>query len=91
MLRRFLIVLVCCTASIAAAQKSVNFRDYAVPATFHGKPVAALRNTPNSRTYPTKIREAVAEGPNFADHYTLAKMGVWFRLRYVFDHRCNRR
>jgi hypothetical protein len=75
MLRRFSIALLCSTASIAVAQKSLSFRDYAVPLAFHGKPVPALRNTLNSRTYRTKIREAVAAGPNFADHYTLAIWG----------------
>jgi hypothetical protein len=57
------------------AQKQVSFKSYSVTPKFRDKPVSPLRNTPHSRFYRTKIREAVAAGPNFADHYTLAIWG----------------
>jgi hypothetical protein len=33
------------------------------------------RNTPNSKIYKTMIRYAMERGPNFADHYVLARWG----------------
>jgi hypothetical protein len=65
--------LFCCSASYA--QRPVTFADYPVSLRFHGKPAKPLLNSPNSKTYRTKIREAAALGPNFADHYTLALWG----------------
>jgi hypothetical protein len=57
------------------AQQQVSFKDYAVPLKFYGKPAIPLHNSPYSKTFKTKIREAVEDGPNFADHYTLALWG----------------
>ena len=69
------LICVCCSGGVGYAQSTVNFRDYAVPITFFGKSAPPMHNTSNSRYYRTKIREAVAAGPNFADHYTIAVWG----------------
>jgi hypothetical protein len=53
----------------------VGFEQYRVAVKFRGKPAPPLHNTTNSLTFRTKIREAAAHGPNFADHYTLAIWG----------------
>jgi hypothetical protein len=75
MYRQLLIALILCSGFFAHAQNAVGFQGYRVPVKFQGKPATPLHNTPNSKTFRTKIREAVADGPNFADHYTLAIWG----------------
>jgi hypothetical protein len=73
--RSFTFGLISCFGLVGYSQKTVTFEKYKVPLRFHGKPVPALHNSPNSKTFRTKIREGVAAGPNFADHYTLAGWG----------------
>ncbi len=42
---------------------------------FSGKPVRPVLQTTYDREFRTRIREAAAEGPNFAGHYTVAEWG----------------
>jgi hypothetical protein len=75
MVCRLLSVAILCSSLAALGQSSMSFRDYSVSLKFRGRPAAPLHNTLNSRFYRTKIREAVENRPNFADHYTLAQWG----------------
>ncbi len=52
-----------------------RFKDYAVPI-YTGKPARpAVRADKRSWLFRTELREAAAEGPNFAGHYRLASWG----------------
>jgi hypothetical protein len=75
MVRWFAAAFLSLCSPFGHAQHQVNFSDYSVPVMFHGKPAEPLHNTPNSKTFRTKIRQAVASGANFADHYTLVLWG----------------
>jgi hypothetical protein len=59
----------------ASEQKPISFGSYPVTLKFHGTPVSPQKNTAFSRKYRTVIREGVSNGPNFADHYTVAIWG----------------
>jgi hypothetical protein len=65
--------LFCCLAG--DAQRPVSFADYPVSLKFHGRPAKPLLNSPNSKRFRTRIFQAAASGPDFADHYTLALWG----------------
>jgi hypothetical protein len=75
MARWFAAAFLCWCNLLGYAQKQVSFDDFLVPLRFHGEPAKPMYNTPNSKTFRTKIRQAVAGGPNFDDHYTLALWG----------------
>ncbi len=51
------------------------FRKYPVGVRFHGKPVAPRLTTPDERLYRSRIREGVAKGVVFADHYSVPTWG----------------
>src|SRR5437868_5869871 len=72
MVRLIIAVLLWGVAHSSTAQ---SFSEYRVPIRFHGKPARPQMNTVQSRRFRTQIREAVAVGPNFADHYTVAIWG----------------
>jgi len=70
-----LVGTICWIGLFAVAEQPHGFGDHPVALEFHGSPAVPLQNTPNSKRYRTKIRQAATNGPNFADHYTLAVWG----------------
>ena len=75
MLRWLSLALISCTSLVGFPQHAVGFQDYPVPLRFRGKPAPPLHNTPYSKLYRTMMRNAEDDGPNFADHFTVAKWG----------------
>jgi hypothetical protein len=73
------LLFVCALATAARAQNAgVRFprlEDYRVTEIFHGKPAPPKLVRPADRLFRMQIREAAAEGPNFAGHYTIAQWG----------------
>src|SRR4051794_36214809 len=72
-----LIILLMITAitSCVKRQRVPRFEDYRVPLTFAGSAVAPDLSDPEARRFRTRLREASASGPNFADHFTLVTWG----------------
>lgn len=65
----------CCNQMIAAAQEKVpKFKDYPVKTTYRGKN-AALLLTRDSRTFKTRLKQALKGKPNFAGHYIVTSWG----------------
>jgi hypothetical protein len=62
------------TAVLAAAQVP-RFEDFPVQAVFTGTHAPPDLSNRQARMFRTRLREAVAYGPNFAGHYTLARWG----------------
>jgi len=58
-----------------AAADLPTFDQFKVAEVYKGKPAAPVIKTAEDRQFRTKIREAAAEGPNFAGHFTIADWG----------------
>ena len=54
---------------------ALKFADYAEERGFIGKPAAPLLASKRQRTFRSVIRQAVAKGPNFSGHFTVATWG----------------
>lgn len=52
-----------------------QFQDYAVGNVFNGRPAKPRLVTSRDERFRTRIREAAAQGPNFAGHYTIGEWG----------------
>jgi hypothetical protein len=69
-------LLAIASAAAALAQPPApTFQQYPAPAKFSGKPAPPAIRTAEDRSFRTRIREAAAQGPNFAGHYTVAEWG----------------
>ena len=61
--------------SLLAAGPLPTFDQFKVTGKFTGKPAAPVLRTRTHQEFRTAIREAVAKGPDFAGHYTIAEWG----------------
>jgi hypothetical protein len=61
----------------AAVRESalLRFEDYPVGEIFHGKPAKLQLITPQEREFRTRLQEGLAQGANFAGHYTVIQWG----------------
>jgi len=65
-----------CPAPFARLLGDEVFRDYAVRLTLNSfRVVQPDVSSGRARRYRTAIREGAAQGPNFADHYTIIRIG----------------
>ena len=65
-----------CPAPFARLLGDYVFRSYAVHVTPNRfRPIQPDVRSGRARLYRTRIREAAAQGPNFADHYTIIRIG----------------
>jgi hypothetical protein len=70
------LIFVWVVAGAFAQDKSLpKFEDYKVAEVFKGKPAQPVLTTPHQRLYRTRIRDAAANGPNFAGYYAIAEWG----------------
>jgi len=51
------------------------FEQFHVDAKFTGKPAAPVLKTSRDRSFRTMIRTGAADGPDFADHFTIVQWG----------------
>jgi len=75
-----LLLTSCAVVIISIAQDkepvwALKFQDFAVSDIFQGKPALPILATQAQRMFRTAIRRAVAKGPNFAGHFTIAAWG----------------
>ena len=70
-----LTLLVVLLAVPVLAQKTPQFADFPAPKVFKGKPAVPKVEHPSDRMFRTRIRQAAANGPNFAGHFTIAQWG----------------
>ena len=76
--------IICCILLLLSlstpAQRNVkskrrSFRQYPAAIDFTGKPARPLLDTPLEHAYRTQIRTQASEGPSFAGHFTIARLG----------------
>jgi len=60
---------------LADVSDASRFEDYAVPAEKLSRSAPPVLATRDAREYRTMLRQAVAKGPNFAGHFTIAVWG----------------
>ncbi len=71
----FLFILFCCYSNLSVAQdKTPQFKDYPVKTIYRGKNAQILPSK-DTRTFKTRLREALKENPNFAGHYIVTTWG----------------
>ena len=65
-----LTICICSMSVLAQRDRPPRFEDYPVKQKFHGTPARInFRSCSLARSYRTRLREAVAMGPNFAGRY----------------------
>jgi hypothetical protein len=74
-MRSLALLLFLLPLTYSQSSKLPSFKDFPANDTFSGKPAAPILTTANQRTFRTQIREAAAQGPNFAGHFTIADWG----------------
>jgi len=62
-------------AFVLAQAAAPKFEDFPAPTPFQGTLAKPILRTSWQRTYRTRIRDAVKEGPNFAGHFKIAEWG----------------
>ena len=75
MIAALLLPALVCVPAQTGPVWALKFTDFAVTGSFHGKPATPILTTRAQRMFRGAIREAAAQGPNFAAHYTIAEWG----------------